>query len=94
MLSALPTKCCGACPIAEFSRQVLLSTIACMKHSCLEHIIASFQAGMRLGALPSCSRLEVVLSLRAAVQVVGVDDEQPVRYSAKSLLNTEGYQVV
>ena len=36
----------------------------------------------------------IVLSLRAGVQVVGVDDEQPVRYSAKSLLNTEGYQVV
>ncbi|CAL5218817.1 g546 [Coccomyxa viridis] len=28
------------------------------------------------------------------VTVVGVDDEQPVRYSAKSLLNTEVYQVV
>jgi hypothetical protein len=39
-------------------------------------------------------RLGIVLSLRAGVQVVGVDDEQPVRYSTKSLLNTEGYQVV
>ena len=29
-----------------------------------------------------------------AMQVVGVDDEQPVKYSAKSLLNTEVYQVV
>ena len=28
-----------------------------------------------------------------AMQVVGVDDEQPVKYSAKSLLNTEAYQV-
>ena len=30
----------------------------------------------------------------SCVQVVGVDDEQPVRYSAKNALSTETYQVV
>ena len=30
----------------------------------------------------------------SCVQVVGVDDEQPVRYSAKNALTTEAYQVV
>ena len=30
----------------------------------------------------------------SCVQVVGVDDEQPVRYSAKNALSTEAYQVV
>ena len=35
-----------------------------------------------------------IMNIALCPQVVGVDDEQPVKYSAKSLLNTEAYQVV